>query len=62
MLVKMSENDLRKQMYAGFYSDIELTKPTGTITNELKEKEREIEGITKNTKNRTSIHNSRMPR
>jgi len=38
---------LRKQMYAGFYSDIELTKPTGTITNELKEKEREIEGIQK---------------
>ena len=46
-VVKMSENDLRKQMYAGFYSDIELTKPTGTITNELKEKDREIEGIHK---------------
>jgi hypothetical protein len=46
-VVKMSENDLRKQMHAGFYSDIELTKPTGTITNELKEKEREIEGIQK---------------
>ena len=46
-VVKMSENDLNKQMYAGFYSDIELTKPTGTITNELEEKEREIEGIQK---------------
>jgi hypothetical protein len=46
-VVKMSENDLRKQMYAGFYSDIELTKPTDTITNELKEKERAIEGIQK---------------
>ena len=23
----MSENDLRKQQVAGFYSDIELTKP-----------------------------------
>ena len=46
-VVKMSENDLNKQMYAGFYSDIELTKPSGTITNELKEKEREIEGIQK---------------
>jgi hypothetical protein len=46
-VVKMSENDLRKQMVAGFYSDIELTKPTGTITNELEEKEREVEGITK---------------
>ena len=43
----MSENDLRKQMVSGFYSDIELTKPTGTITDELKEKEREVEGVTK---------------
>jgi hypothetical protein len=30
-VVKMSENELRKQMVSGFYSDIELTKPTGTI-------------------------------
>ena len=37
-VVKMSENDLRKQMVSGFYSDIELTKPTGTVTNELKKK------------------------
>jgi len=33
-VVKMSENDLRKQMVAGFYSDIELTKPTSTTTND----------------------------
>ena len=46
-VVKMSENDLRKQMVSGFYSDIELTKPTGTITNDLEEKEREVEGVTK---------------
>ena len=46
-VVKMSENDLRKQMVSGFYSDIELTKPTGTVTNELEEKERELEGVTK---------------
>ena len=46
-VVKMSENDLRKQMYSGFYSDIELTKPTGTVTNELEEKEREVEGVSK---------------
>ena len=44
---KMSENELRKQMVSGFYSDIELTKPTGTITNDLEEKEREVEGVTK---------------
>ena len=46
-VVKMSENDLRKQMVSGFYSDIELTKPTGTVTNELEDKEREVEGVTK---------------
>jgi len=46
-VVKMSENELRKQMVSGFYSDIELTKPTDTITNELQEKERELEGVTK---------------
>jgi len=46
-VVKMSENELRKQMVSGFYSDIELTKPNGTVTNELEEKEREVEGVTK---------------
>ena len=46
-VVKMSENELRKQMVSGFYSDIELTKPTDTNTNELEQKEREVEGVTK---------------
>ena len=46
-VVKMSENELRKQMVSGFYSDIELTKPTDTNTNDLEEKEREVEGVTK---------------
>ena len=46
-VVKMSENDLKKQMVAGFYSDIELTKPTGTVTNDLEDKEREVEGVNK---------------
>ena len=46
-VIKMSENELRKQQVSGFYSDIELTKPTGTVTNQLEEKERELEGITK---------------
>ena len=46
-IIKLSENELRKQQVNGFYSDIELSKPTGTITNKLEEKEREIEGITK---------------
>jgi len=46
-VIKISENDLRKQQVAGFYSDIELNKPQGTVTNKLEEKEREVEGITK---------------
>ena len=49
-VLKISENDLRKQQVAGFYSDIELTKPTGTVTNELDEKERQVEGITKSSR------------
>ena len=37
-VLKISENDLRKQQVAGFYSDIELTKPQGTITNRSEER------------------------
>ena len=44
-VVKISENDLRKQQVGGFYSDVELGPPGYAITREeLKEKEREIEG------------------
>ena len=49
-VIKISENDLRKQQVAGFYSDIELSKPQDSNSNELKEKEREIEGVTKSNK------------
>jgi len=49
-VLKISENDLRKQQVAGFYSDIELTKPTGTVSNELDEKERQVEGISKSSR------------
>ena len=49
-VLKISENDLRKQQVAGFYSDIELTKPTGTVTNELDEKERQVEGVSKSSR------------
>jgi len=45
-VIKVSENDLRKQQVAGFYRDIELGKPPIT-ENELKKKEHELEGITK---------------
>ena len=49
-IVKMSENDLRKQQVAGFYRDIELNKPAEDTTNQLKDKERELEGITRSTR------------
>jgi len=46
-VVKISENDLRKQQVAGFYRDIEL-KPSTTTESEVQQKERELEGQTKN--------------
>ena len=49
-IVKMSENDLRKQQVAGFYRDIELVKPAETGDNRLKEKERELEGMTRSAR------------
>ena len=46
-VIKIAENDLRKQQVGGFYSDIELNKPQDVVTDKLKEKEREIEGLTR---------------
>ena len=44
-VLKVSENDLRKQQVAGFYSDVELGPPGyQTDKDEIKEKERQIEG------------------
>jgi len=45
-VIKVSENDLRKQQVSGFYKDIDLGKPPIT-ENELTKKEHELEGITK---------------
>ena len=45
-VIKMSENELRKQQVSGFYRDIELGQPPIT-SNELEEKERQLEGVTK---------------
>ncbi len=45
-VIKLSENDLRKQQVAGFYRDIELGKPP-ISENEVTKKEHELEGITK---------------
>ena len=44
--VKVSENDLRKQQVAGFYLDVELSRPQDNET-EVEKKERELEGTSK---------------
>ena len=45
-VIKMSENDLRKQQVGGFYNDVELGSPA-IIRNEVEAKERELEGTKK---------------
>jgi hypothetical protein len=45
-VVKMSENELRKQQVGGFYRDIELT-PGQENETETQKKERELEGLSK---------------
>ena len=45
-VIKMSENDLRKQQVSGFYRDIELGSPPVT-ENQLEDKKLELEGISK---------------
>ena len=46
-VIKMSENDLRKQQVGGFYSDIELGTPSTTKDEVESKKERELEGTKK---------------
>jgi len=47
-IIKVSENDLRKQQVNGFYSDIELSKPSDvTDADKVTDKERELEGMSK---------------
>jgi hypothetical protein len=45
-VIKISENELRKQQVAGFYRDIELGNPPVT-ENQLQDKKLELEGIAK---------------
>ena len=45
-VIKMSENDLRKNQVAGFYRDVEL-KPGYDQETEVEKKERQLEGIKK---------------
>ena len=49
-VIKMSENDLRKQQVAGFYSDIELTPPGMLVNDDVSKKEKELEGTKKSGK------------
>ena len=50
-VIKVSENDLRKQQVNGFYSDIELSKPSSaTNADKVEEKERELEGTSKSAR------------
>ena len=46
-VIRISQNDLRKQQINGFYKDIDLGEPPVT-ENKLKQKELELEGITQN--------------
>ena len=45
-VVKMSENELRKQQVSGFYRDVELAKPAIT-TDKLEEKQKSLAGTNK---------------
>jgi hypothetical protein len=50
-VVKMSENDLRKQQVIGFYSDIELAAPSYPPDDRLKDAERKLEGTQRTSRN-----------
>ena len=49
-VVKISENELRKQQVSGFYRDVELGPPGNVERNELEKKERELDGTKKTGK------------
>jgi hypothetical protein len=51
-VIKISENELRKQQVSGFYRDIEL-EPSDELTqdNDVKSKERQLEGVTMSGQN-----------
>ena len=50
-VIRLPENEVRKQQVAGFYSDIELGKPGVVIQDEITEKERELEGTKRTGRN-----------
>ena len=52
-VIKISENDLRKQQVAGFYSDVDLGPPAMSAGDEVSKKEKELEGTKKSGKQQT---------
>ena len=52
-VLKISENDLRKQQVAGFYSDVDLGPPAMTTNDDVSKKEKELEGTKKSGKQQT---------
>ena len=49
-VIKMSENELRKQQVSGFYRDVELAPPGNVEQNSVEKKERELDGTKKTGK------------
>ena len=52
-VIKMSENELRKQQVNGFYRDIELSPPGNVEQNSVEKKEKELDGTKKVGKQET---------
>ena len=49
-VIKMSENELRKQQVNGFYVDVDLGPPSSVEKNDVEKKERELDGTKKSGK------------
>ena len=52
-VLKISENDLRKQQVAGFYSDVDLGPPAMSTNDDVSKKEKELEGTKRSGKQQT---------
>ena len=52
-VVKMSENELRKQQVNGFYVDVDLSPPSNVEQNSVEKKEKELDGTKKTGKQET---------
>src|SRR5210317_1165921 len=54
-VIKISENELRKQQVSGFYRDIELGEPTGR-EDQLEDKKLELEGVQKDGEDQHTLY------